>query len=696
MRYLLLFFQFFLVAFLLTGEQKAMAEAVSAVENDHTRVELIAGEKEGETYRLGLKIALNDDWKTYWRSPGDAGSPVHLDWSASENVKDVVLNWPAPTRYQEGWGLETFGYAEAVVFPLEVTTTQPDAPATLVLNVDYTICSDICIPYQVTLTKDLSPEMAAPEKEAEMLSEWQARVPVSEPEDIQLEAVALYTDRLEVMVQAEQPLSEASDLFVEGPSGFRFPKPAVVVQDEGHTQKFIYQYETVFKDKTLAGEPLRLTLVSGDKVATFSTMPELAELPRTEHEVSPPALGLMLLFALIGGLILNVMPCVLPVLSIKVIGVLEHSQGTAMQVRKDFLATALGIVFSFLVLAMITLMLKSAGMAVGWGFHFQEPNFLIALALIITLFAASMWGWFDIRTPGWLTGAMEGTGGRSDRSLIAHFMTGAFATLLATPCTAPFLGTAIGFALSGGAEQTLLMFGVMGVGLAIPYLLVAVYPKAVHWLPKPGAWMVTVKVVLGFFLLATVGWLVWVLESQVGDFGALIVLGLCGLMLAKLWLAKRHAALSRKHILLPVLFVLAALAFILPSNFQDTEIEQQVESDTLWQPFDQKAIAVHVSAGRVVLVDVTADWCLTCKFNKLNVLDSEEIRTLLRDENVVAMRADWTNRNPAIGKYLASFGRYGIPFNVVYGPENPDGEPLSELLSKTEVKSAILASQAQD
>ena len=381
----------------------------------------------------------------------------------------------------------------------------------------------------------------------------------------------------------------------------------------------------------------------------------------------------------------------LPVLSIKLLGVIGHGGGEARTVRLSFIASAAGIIFSFLVLAGALVLLKASGAAVGWGIQFQQPWFLIAMSLVIVLFACNLWGFFEVRLPQGL--ADLGEHGSRAQGLGGHFLSGAFATLLATPCSAPFLGTAVGFALARGAGEIFAVFTALGVGLALPYMVVAAAPGLATRLPRPGSWMVTLKIILGFALGATAVWLLSVLTAQVGAAGALAVGALLGGVCGVLYLYhRRPRRLGRAAA--AIVAVLAVTAFAVPRGFSSPpptlpDAAQMDADKNLWAPFDEAAIPGLVAAGKTVFVDVTADWCITCQINKSFVLLKGEVLRRLSGDAVVTMQADWTRPDDGIARYLARFGRYGIPFDAVYGPGVPDGAPLSELLSVDAVLDAL-------
>lgn len=405
-----------------------------------------------------------------------------------------------------------------------------------------------------------------------------------------------------------------------------------------------------------------------------------------DFSVSEGSLAILGL-ALLGGLILNLMPCVLPVLSIKLMGVISKGGQGRREVRLGFLASSAGILFTFLVLAGATITAKVAGANVGWGVQFQHPLFLVALALVCVFFTANLWNLFEIRLPAIVAGSIVDH--KKSDGLVGDFLSGVFATVLATPCSAPFLGTAIGFALAGSPLETLAIFFALGAGFALPYLLVAVFPGFARRLPRPGRWMITLRRVLGFALLGTAAWLVSVIVAQTGSLAALSVGACLGVLLLLLWAQQRLHGFQRASVIMS-LVVASVLAFIPPILFQKTASAiQAVSSDGIWRPFDESNIRRLVSDGRVVFVDVTADWCVTCHVNKKLVLDRAPVIQALTDSNVIAMRADWTRPSEQIGTYLASFSRYGIPFSVVYGPNAPHGIPLPEILTSGSVLAAL-------
>lgn len=406
---------------------------------------------------------------------------------------------------------------------------------------------------------------------------------------------------------------------------------------------------------------------------------------------APPAGGRsllgMLLLAMLGGLILNAMPCVLPVLSLKIFGLVKSAgQGRSALVMGS-LATTFGILVSFWALALVAIVARAAGAAVGWGVQFQHPGFVAFLAVVVVLFSLNLWGLFEIPLPQSLARA-AGTAGHE--GLAGHFMSGLFATLMATPCSAPFLGTAIGFALAQPAPVIFAIFTAVGIGLALPYLALAIFPRFGQLLPKPGEWMLTLRGVLGFLLAAAAVWLFYVLAAQVSAERVafiqltLLLLALCAWALHK----ARPASLGRRLAALGIV-VAGAAGVALAVGASASPTSGVTASRWIdWIAFDELEAQSLADQGRLVFVDVTADWCLTCKATERLVLETEEIAQAFERHDVVAMKADWTNRDDRITAFLNRFGRSAVPFYVLYRP-GQEPHAFGELLTKDRVLTAL-------
>ncbi|WP_449231444.1 protein-disulfide reductase DsbD family protein [Azospirillum doebereinerae] len=627
---------------------------------------------------LGLELRLEPGWKTYWRSPGDAGFAPRLDWTGSANLKDAALSYPAPHRFSV-LGFETAGYDVEVLFPIRATPAEPGKPVDLALNAELLVCSEICVPQTVKLALALPAGPADPSDSANDVARAQALVPRPDNGLLTVDSVRADGAALEVEATAADGFV-SPDVFVETDPPLSFSAPKTVFLDNDRRVRMTLQATDAPQGLDLAGRALTLTLVDGARAV---------EAPATAAPgggavsggVASGGLAAMLGVALLGGLILNLMPCVLPVLSLKLLSVVKQGGRAPRAMRAGFLASAAGILTSFLVLASALVAVKAAGGAVGWGIQFQQPLFLVFMVVLVTLFSANLWGLFEVPLPRALADRLDGDG------LAGPFATGAFATLLATPCSAPFLGTAVGFALAKGPVEVFAIFAALGIGLASPYLLVAAWPRVAGWLPRPGRWMATLRVVMGGALALTALWLLSVLTVQIGVAAAVGVgLLMAGLVVA-LGIGRRLSGAG--HRAGPALAgLLAAAAFILPAAVGPSAAPVR-ESAARWVPFAESAIREQVAAGRTVFVDVTADWCITCQANKKLVLNRGAVAARFDDPALIAMRADWTRPDEAIARFLADHGRYGIPFNIVYGPGAPQGIALPELLGETVVIEAL-------
>jgi suppressor for copper-sensitivity B len=639
------------------------------------RVRLIAAMADpGDTasVSLGLQFELAPHWKIYWRSPGDAGFPPTLDWTGSTNLADTTIAWPAPERFSV-LGVETAGYTGAVVLPITARLAQPGQPLHLKAHLSYLTCTEICVPHDTDLALDLP---GSGEGYAALIDQYRTQVPGDgRAEGLALTRAVLRPGAkaaLDLTIASKTPLA-APDAFVEGADDAVFGAPTVLERASTATT---LRLPISGNWRDLIGSALSVTLVDGPRSMTAPVT-----VTQGEALIDLKTLAVMLGLALIGGLILNLMPCVLPVLSLKLLAALPRASQiergrTTRETRRGFIGTALGIVLSFLVLAAATVAAKAAGLAVGWGVQFQDPLFLIVLAVLLVLFACNLWDFFEVPLPRRVAAIAE-------RGPLGSVATGAFATLLATPCSAPFVGTALSFAFAAGPMEIVAIFLALGIGMAAPYLLVAAVPGLARVLPRPGRWMIYLRWLLGALLLGTALWLLVVLSGELGLRAALaiaLLLGFAGLALAVL-----HEPVSRW------MLVGAALigALFVPTLAPPLPRLAVAAAEGPWQAFDAAAIGGLVRDGHVVMVDVTADWCLTCKINERLVLDRAPVRDDLTKPGVVAMRADWTRPNRAIDAYLARFGRVGIPFNVVYGPAAPGGLPLPELLTAGAVTKAL-------
>jgi len=646
---------------------------------------------------LGLRAQLVPHWKTYWRSPGIAGYEVKLNWEGSRNIKSAQILWPLPRHVSTPMGIVN-AYEGDTIFPIWVEVIDPNQPVHASVQVDMLVCDESnCLPVMEMLTLDLpvGPKVESPE--AALLHRAMDAIPKHVPSENQ-DSNLFQAEKVEVSGIHDSPpllqivLSKTSGIFSESdlPQLFLEIKGLVVDSPDASLskdQKSILYSAPVYPDTNRKSTPLP-DLVGKTLKLTVGYQGQNSEIEKTLDSQSL-SFGFwigMLLIAFIGGLILNIMPCVLPVLSLKILSILRHGGGHNATVRQEFLATVLGILLSFILLASGAILLKASGHAVGWGVQFQEPYFLIVLIAVLTLFACNLFGFFEFRLPAFLS-SLGGISSQRE-SLLGSFFEGCLVTVLATPCTAPFLGTALAFALSQGSLEILTIFSIMGLGLAFPFLLIAFFPKFATMLPKPGAWMVKVKHFFGSLIGITAIWLVYVLIAEIGQVGGYCIAIL--MLFLSLFLKKaKGQSEAQKNMAWLGASLLIIVSFLLPGISSHFEHSSSSHKNGLWKSFEPGRIESYVKAGKTVFINVTADWCLTCQANKYFVLKNKTVLKELRKENVILMEADWTNRAPKITSFLKSFKQYGIPFYAIYGCKTPKGRFLGQILTPQKVLRAL-------
>jgi len=677
-----------LIAALLLYSAQSIAETPSTgwlSHEDHPPVSMkleLTGHYETERNLLPalLHVELDEGWKTYWRSPGEGGIPPTFDWSESDNIDDIEWHWPVPSRYSIQ-GIDTVGYQGSLTFPLMIQLS-PDArqahiSGTLTMSSCTTVCvlTDYPIDLQValdTLTVDSDRAFAFNQAMGKVPREY----------DSNNVKQAIWSDanqRVQLTIERDNGWQDPQ-LFIHSSddalADAEFSSPDIQVEGNTLTANIDVSHWLELPD--LSGAAL-ITTVSDEKFAAEYNV----QLTAGTIANNAPPLWAILLMALAGGLILNIMPCVLPVLGLKVQSLMLSGAQQPKVVRKQFFASSMGIISSFLVIALGLMVLRWSGGSVGWGIQFQNPYFIAVLIAITWLFALNLMGAFEFKLPSSLSASAAAAG---DNSYKGHFLQGMLATVLATPCTAPFLGTAVAFALAAESSVILLIFAALGVGMAFPWLLIAVFPKTAKLLPKPGRWMQWVKPIFAIMMLATSVWLTTLLKNFISNelFLALtVVLSILTLII----IGKVH---GRKALFLSIggFLVLAAVVGITLILTADRWVNK-LPQDHQWQPLTQERVDEAVANGETVFVDVTADWCITCQANKVGVLLQDPVFTALGQEHVTRLRGDWTKANESITQYLKANNTFGVPFNKVYGPGAPDGITLPVVLSKDKVMDAL-------
>ena len=639
----------------------------------------------GETFQVGLLLDMADGWHTYWESPGDAGLPTRIDWKLPEGFVAGPIQWPSPKRIIEPGDIHAFGYKGQVLL---LTTITP--PATLAgqeiliaASASWLVCEQICIPGSAELELTLGVNAEATPANTEIFEKFHQRLPLTTapPFSLNWQEAA---DSVSLKVGGVPP-SATIDLFVTSGGGVH---PQVERSGE----------EAVF---TLDSKPpVRALLVLEDEAGVKSwvigTSP-LAKAPAPFASPDQPGLLLALLYGFLGGLILNLMPCVLPVISLKIFGFIRQAGDAPAKIFRHGLAFTAGIFAWFLGLGVVVLAIKAAGGEATWAFQFQNPWFNLVIAVVVFVFALNLFGVFEVVLPGRAAQAIDDTGG--GEGYLPSFFQGVFATLLATPCTAPFLGTALGFAFSQPPAIILVMFASVAAGMASPYLILSAKPAWLKLLPKPGAWMERLKQFMGFPLLATLIWLLFILGNQKGLDAVIWIAAFLLCLALALWIYGSFCGpLSKprtRFISMTLALLIAGFGTwyfgIVQFGASARSAEQvQGKGGIPWVPFTQKALDELLSDNKAVFLDFTADWCITCKFNERTAIDRPAVRAAFSEAGIIPMKADWTNSNPEITAALAAFGRVGVPFYVIY-PAGRANQPiiLPEILTEQIVLDAI-------
>ncbi|MBC3379503.1 thioredoxin family protein [Serratia fonticola] len=654
----------------LPATQAADSGWLQSPQNDHAQVRLRADTSNGDETRVLLAVELEKGWKTYWRSPGEGGIAPAITWQG--DAPPATWFWPTPERFDVA-GISTQGYQQRVTLPIVLKGAAPQQLAgTLTLST----CSNVCIltdyPFKLDLTTPADPKFNHDFAQA------MGQVPIASGLVDSLRA-GYYNGELQISAQRTAGWQKP-ELFFDTVAEADLGKPTVSSDGE-HLQARV-PVSDGWGDAApdLRGKQLRLVISDGGiaQEATLTIGGPLA-LPST---AAFPLLQAVLM-ALAGGFILNLMPCVLPVLGMKLGSILQVEQRDRRSVRWQFLASSLGIVVSFMALALLMTLLRLSNHALGWGIQFQNPWFIGFMVLVTLLFSANLFGLFHLQLSSSLNTKLATHNGRG---LSGHFWQGAFATLLATPCSAPFLGTAVAFALAAPLPVLWGMFVALGIGMSLPWLLIAAWPALALRLPRPGRWMNGMRLALGLLMLVSSLWLLSLMTNHIGVKPTLIVgaILLLGLLLA-VWqqLGARSAGIATASVL-----VAGGLA-LLVGSLTANQWRQPLHDNIAWQPLSEQAIVQALADNKRVFVDVTADWCVTCKANKYNVLLRDEVQKALSAEDVVALRGDWSRPSESISAFLQQRGSVAVPFNQIYGPGTPDGEVLSPLLTREAVLQAL-------
>jgi thiol:disulfide interchange protein/DsbC/DsbD-like thiol-disulfide interchange protein len=644
----------------------------------------------GQPLVLALRQQIEAGWHTYWVNPGESGLPTTIQWSLPNGFAAGPIAWPTPKRFLVGPVVD-YGYTDDLLLPVTVSVPAGlQVDVTISAHATWLVCSDICIPEETDLSIVL-PVGAVPEPNraaTDAFASARAHTPGVNPFP---SAVTVSRDAL-LLHLSTGDASRLKDVSF-------FPIDGNVIEDGAPEEVSAGSDGLTIKlrrdNSRAAPAVLNGVLVFRDEAAQLGGTPAIRISTPIASATSEFGFATALLVALLGGLILNLMPCVLPVLFIKVLRLIDHVHLSKRQARLEALAYAAGVMASFAVVAGALFGLRAAGSEIGWGFQLQSPVFVALMVYVLFAVGLNLSGAFSVGET--LAGA--GSSLMANRGYAGSFFTGALTTLVATPCTAPFMAAAIGYAITQPFYVSLAVLEAIAVGLALPYVAIAFVPQARWILPKPGAWMVRLKEILAFPVYATIVWLVFVLSEQAGSPGVAAIL--TGLVLigfaAWAYEAVRDGSVGRRRFGLGLSAFSAAGAMLLAA-FVDVGDSSRASTaaarvDIPWQPFAQSRLDALRAAGKPVFIDVTAAWCITCKVNERAALADSAVVNAFAAKGITALRADWTRQDAAITRILESHGRAGVPLYLFYpaAADGTSGQPvvLPQILTAASVLQEI-------
>jgi thiol:disulfide interchange protein DsbD len=686
----------YLIALALAAMAALPVGAAPVVTTEHVEAQLVterSSAQPGKPVTVGLRLRMKPEWHTYWKNPGDSGLPTKIQWVLPEGWKSGEIQWPYPKPLPIG-PLLNYGYEDEVVLLSELT---PPASASgtvpIKARAEWLVCKDVCIPEkgELDLALPVGPAEPAAGNPTFTASIDLARSMLpAKPSGWKFES-AIAQKSLVVRLTPPQGQSvPAKAMF--------FPERENLIENAA-PQKVTREGRALRIEMKLADPPpATMTEVSGVAVADgkWPGLGKAIEVVAPAGTLAPAAAGTTsgadaiggsalaaLVFAFLGGILLNLMPCVFPVLGIKVMGFVEHAHGDARAMRLQGLIFAAGVLVSFLALAGLMLALRSGGAQLGWGFQLQSPAFVTLLAALFFVLALNLSGVFE-----WGAFAQSMTSDLSAQGRYADaFLSGVLASVVATPCTAPFMGAAVGFTLSQSTVVALAVFGMLGLGMAVPVVLLSFMPRLLKMLPKPGAWMETFKQVLAFPLYATVAWLAWVVGAQAGNDAVLTLLAGLVLIAMGAWVYGRWGHTGRAWG--PAFAVLLAAGGLLlawpRADASDAAAHPHAPSakpgELPWQAWSPERVRDLAAQGTPVFVDFTAAWCVTCQVNKRVALHDDAVIKAFAKHGVVALRADWTRQDPRITETLSALGRNAVPVYALYVPGESAPRLLPELLT---------------
>lgn len=642
----------------------------------------------GKTFTVGLHLRMVPGWHTYWKYAGDAGIPTEIKWRLPSGWQVGEIEWPLPTKIDEPGDIQIYGYRDEVVLQQRLTPPKnlSGSAVTLAAHASWLVCEKICIPGEADVQVELPIGTNVGPANDQLFSKWRATVPSSWPIDSKASASwSREPGALNLRVKLPGS-SSALEFFPLPPASVAIGHPSRISSDAGGDVFRIPLVDANSKAREVGG-----VIANRTAGVAFELPTETVSAATVDAAAASRAeIFHALLFGFIGGFILNLMPCVLPVISLKIFGFVQQAGKSRRLILRSGLAFAAGIFAWFIGLALVLIVLKSAGRQITWALQFTNPYFVLAMSVFVLVFALNLFGVFEIALPQWATrGVTSGSNREGDSG---SFLQGVFATVLATPCTAPFLGTALGFAFTQSALIIMAVFVAIAAGMSAPYIALAAQPAWLRFLPKPGDWMVRVKQAMGFLLIATLIFLLAVIGAQRGV-GA-IVWTTCLLLAVSIacWIKGVFIvpmASARSRVVasfIAIALLIASTAYFVGSKFsRESETAAQTNSAEGWQTFTPALLQTELQQRHAIFLDFTAAWCITCKFNEATVLETAAVRDSLAKHGITKIKADWTNANPEITKLLKQFGRPGVPLYVLYPGNGAEPYIFPELITKNMV-----------
>ena len=693
----------------LTHPAAAQSDNDPSPHSEATLVSEAATIAPGEPFTVAMRLQMDDGWHSYWKNSGDSGMATSIDWNLPDGFTAGPIQWPHPERKQEG-PLVTYGYTGEVLLMTQITPPN-DLPAgtdvTLAAQGNWLICADICLPAEESVETTVAVGSAASPNASQ--ADAFARARAQQPRAADGVSVQAYRSDGSFVLEVEGPNLPTDLTFIPGEKRtISNTAPQPVMQDG--TTRYVALQASEYADG--APDVLRGVLLGPDGFAWSSdgtAHPALAVEAPLEGEFTgdldalaaagsaggggPLSLWSALAFAFVGGLLLNLMPCVFPVISLKILGFAKKAGEQPRIMRRHGGLFAAGVLVSFWVLAGLLLALRAAGESIGWGFQLQSPGFIAMMALLFVGIGLNLSGLFELGM------GMTTVGNSVQQKASGYgesFLTGVLATIVATPCTAPFMGAALGVALTMSPLASMSIFTALGAGMAAPYMVLSSVPALLRRLPKPGPWMETVKQLLAFPMFATALWLVWVFGQQVSIDGVAMLLGAFLLLALAGWVLGRWPAMqvegrawvASRAVVTTVVAGALALA-LLGAGTQTAASDAAGAAEANWQSFSTAQVDALRTEGTPVFIDFTAAWCLTCQVNKRTTLSTEAVQQAFADKSVTLVRADWTSRDSEITEALASFNRSGVPLYVLYPGDGGEPVVLPEVLTPQIVLDAL-------